>query len=70
MYLGSAGLSMTAEAGAHLQGREEAVGHRRHVYDSPKEAAIQRAIAHKEMAKGFGGLYSPLKRQTTGAHTL
>ena len=39
-------------------------------YDSPKEAAIQLAIAQKEMEKGFGSLYSPLKRQTKCAPTL
>ena len=39
-------------------------------YESPRDAAIQLAIAQKEMAKGFGSLYSPLKRQMTGAHTL
>ena len=39
-------------------------------YESPKDAAIQLAIAEKEMAKGFGSLYSPLKRRMTGAHTL
>ena len=39
-------------------------------YDSPKEAAIQLAIAQKDMAKGFGGLYSPLKWQTKGAPIL
>ena len=37
-------------------------------YESPRDAAIQLAIAQKEMAKGFGSLYSPLKRQKTGAH--
>ena len=30
-------------------------------YDSPKEAAIQLAIAQKEMENGFGSFYSPLK---------
>ena len=39
-------------------------------YESPRDAAIQLAIAQKEMAKGFGSLYSPLKRQTKGAPTL
>ena len=39
-------------------------------YESPRDAAIQLAIAQKEMEKGFGSLYSPLKRQTTGAPTL
>ena len=32
-------------------------------YGSPKEAAIQLAIAQKEFEKGFGSIYSPLKRK-------
>ena len=40
-------------------------------YDSPKEAAIQAAIAMKEIEQGFGSFYSPLKqRRTTGAPIL
>ena len=39
-------------------------------YGSPKEAAIQLAIAQKELEKGFGSIYSPLKRKKTGTLTL
>ena len=37
-------------------------------YETPKEAAIQAAIAQNEVKNGFGSLYSPLKpRPRTGA---
>ena len=33
-------------------------------YETPKEAAIQAAIAQKEVKNGFGSMYSPLKPRT------